>query len=200
MIASRELPTNYHHHKTLDLSRPRIVLWLNLAGFILLILFGWIFGQVIYFFRGADFLLGGITGIITAFAGWSVLALLISLILMLVFHELIHGTFFWLFTHDRPRFALRSGYAYAAAPGWYLHGTQYILVGLSPLVIISIVCLLLSLFVNPSMLPYLLLIATFNAAGAFGDMIVVGWVLKQGKHTLIMDEGDIFYAYFPDID
>ena len=49
----------------------------------------------------------------------------------------------------------------------------------------------------PALIPYLLLIATFNAAGSLGDLIVVGWVLKQPAATYILDEGDIFFSFGP---
>ena len=119
---------------------------------------------------------------------------------MLVVHELIHGMFFWLFTHERPKFALRSGYAFAAAPEWYLPKFQYIIVGLSPLVVISIVCIIFAALVPPSIVPYPLFIATFNAAGALGDMIVVAWVSKQSGTILVRDLGDRFSSFAPDIE
>jgi hypothetical protein len=45
------------------------------------------------------------------------------------------------------------------------------------------------------MVPYLLIIATFNAAGALGDMIVVAWVLMQPNTILVKDDGDRFSTY-----
>jgi hypothetical protein len=112
---------------------------------------------------------------------------------------LIHGIFFWLFTRERPKFALKAGYAFAAAPDWYLPSSQYILVGLSPFVAITILAILFSAFVNSSVVPYLLLIATFNAAGALGDLIVVAWVLRQPRSILVRDQGDKFSSFAPEI-
>ena len=37
----------------------------------------------------------------------------------------------------------------------------------------------------------------FNAAGSIGDLIVVGWILKQPLNILVKDEGDIFSTYLP---
>ena len=116
---------------------------------------------------------------------------------MLVLHELVHGIFFWLFTHDKPRFALKTGYAFAAAPEWYLARNQYIIVGLSPFMIISITSIILGCFVTAPLIPYILLLVTFNAAGSLGDFIVVGWIISQPYTILVKDEGDIFSTYSP---
>ena len=199
MQATKILPSDYHHLKTLDLSGSRTVIGLNLAAIPLIFLFGWFFGRLIILLRSINPFPNGLLGVITIFSLWELIALLLSIILMLIFHELIHGLFFWLFTHERPRFALKSGYAFAAAPEWYLPKFQYTIVGLSPLVLISIVCLIFATFLPPQIVPYLLLIATFNAAGALGDMIIVVWVSSQSNKILVRDQGDKFSTFTPDI-
>jgi hypothetical protein len=195
MHATKILPTNYHHKRTLNLSRPSIVIWLNLAAIPLLFLFGWIFSRLVILLRSINPFPRGFWGAVSYFSIGSLLTLILSIIFMLVFHELIHGLFFWLFTHERPKFALRSGYAFAAAPEWYLPKFQYIIVGLSPLVVISILCVIMAAFMPIMVIPYLLLIATFNAAGALGDMIVVAWILRQSSDILVMDQGDKFSIF-----
>jgi hypothetical protein len=54
--------------------------------------------------------------------------------------------------------------------------------------------------VSSSIVLLLLYIATFNAAGALGDMIVVGWVLKQPNTILVKDQGDKFSSFAPGND
>jgi Putative zincin peptidase len=196
--ATRILPSNYHHSKTLDLSKPGTVIWLNLAAIPLLILFGWFFSRLIILLRSINPFPGGVWGSITTFSVWGVIPLIISILFMLIFHELIHGLFFWVFTHERPKFALKSGYAFAAAPEWYLPKYQYMLVGLSPLVLISILCILIAVFMPVQIVPYVLLIATFNAAGALGDMIVVAWVCSLPNAILMKDQGDNFSSFAPE--
>ncbi len=200
MKAIKDLPTNYHHQKTLDLSSSRTVLWLNLAAIPFLFFFGWLFSRLIIYLRSFNPFENGFWGLVSTFSGWGLIAILIAIILMLVVHELIHGIFFWLFTRERPKFALRSGYAFAAAPEWYLPKMQYFIVGLSPLIIISVVCVILASLMPPSIAPYPLFIATFNAAGALGDMVVVGWVSKQTGSILVRDLGDRFSSFAPDAE
>ena len=198
MRATKQLPANYHLNKTLDFSSSRAALWLNLAAVPLVFLFGWLFSRIIYYLRSINPSATGVWGLLNAFSGLGVIALILSLIFMLTFHELIHGAFFWLFTSERPKFALRPGYAYASSPDWRLPRRQYVIVGLSPLVIISLLSMLFAMILPSSTVPYLFYIATFNAAGALGDMIVVGWVLRQSPAILVQDTGDKFISYTPE--
>jgi len=200
MPATKILPTNYHHLKTLDLSKARVVLWLNLAAIPLLFIFGWLFSRLVVLLRTINPFPKDFWGVLSAFSGWNILALIFSIIFMVVFHELVHGIFFWLFTRERPRFALKAGYAFAAAPDWYLPGSQYIIVGISPFVVISILSIIIATFVASSIVPFILLIATLNAAGALGDMFVVAWVSKQPGTILVRDEGDTFSSFAPGSD
>ena len=171
---------------------------LNMAAVPLLLVFGWLFARLIILLRSINPFPKGVLSFFTTVSGWELLAFPLSIILMLVVHELVHGLFFWLFTRERPRFALKAGYAFAAAPEWYLPGPQYIIVGLSPFVLITLMTVLLAVFVIPPLVPYLLFISTFNAAGALGDLIVVGWVLRQPNTVLVKDEGDIFTSFAPE--
>ena len=197
MQATKYLPTNYHCYKTLNLSGSRTILWLNLAAFLLLFFFGWLFSRLITKFTPIHPFQNGILGLFSSFSLLSLGVILLSILIVLIFHELTHGLFFWLFTHEHPTFSLKAGYAYAAAPQWYLPILQYLLVGISPFVIITILYILLARLVPLHLIKFLLLIATFNAAGSIGDLIVVGWLLKQPMNILVKDEGDIFSTYLP---
>lgn len=198
MNAIQILPDNYHTQKILDLSSSRTVFWLNLAAIPLLFLFGWLFSRLINAFRTTAPFVQGFWGLISTFSGWGLFVILALIILMLVVHELIHGMFFLLFTRERPKFALRSGYAFAAAPNWYLPKYQYIIVGISPLIVISIICIVLAIFIPATAVPYPLFVATFNAAGALGDMIVVAWISGQSNTILVKDQGDKFFSFAPE--
>ncbi len=195
MRATKTIPSDYHSHKTLDLSNARTMFLLNLAALPLLFLFGWMFARIFILVRDTNPFPGGFWGLVSSYSWVDWIALPLSIALMLVFHELVHGIFFWLFTQERPRFALKSGYAYAAAPEWYLPRKQYVLVGLSPLLVISVLSIILAVLFPAHQVSYLLFVATFNAAGALGDIIVVAWVFRQPRTTLIMDHGDKFLSF-----
>lgn len=195
MQATKNLPADYHHQKTLDLSNFRVALLLNLAAIPLLFIYGWLFGRMIILLRSINPFPKGLASFLFTISGGEITAFALSIILMVVLHELIHGSFFWLFTHARPRFSLKISYAFAAAPEWYLPRSQYIIVGISPFVVISVISILLATFVMPALVVYMLIIASLNAAGALADLIVVAWVLKQPKTILIKDEGDVFSSF-----
>lgn len=197
MHATKTLPPNYQPQKTLDFSTSRAAIGLNLAAVPLLFLYGWLFSRIINYLRSINPSAKGAWSIFTAFSGIEVIALILSVIFMFIFHELIHGAFFWLFTGEQPKFALKSGYAFAAAPDWHLPRTQYIVVGVSPFVVISLLSVIIAAFTTSSLVPYLIYIATFNAAGALGDMIVVAWVLAQSHAVLVRDQGDKFSTFSP---
>ena len=195
MRATKQIPANYHLDKTLNLSSTRAAIWLNVAAVPLLFLFGWLFSLIIHYLRILNPSAAGVWGLFNAFTGWGILALIASLVLMLTFHELIHGACFWLFTSERPKFALRPGYAYASAPEWCLPRGQYVIVGLAPFAVISVLSILIATFTPAPIVPYFIYIATFNAAGALGDMIVVAWVLRQSSAVLVQDQGDKFTTF-----
>lgn len=198
MRAVKDLPSNYHFQNTLNLSSIRASILLNLAAIPLIFVFGWTFEQLIIVLRPINPFPDGVFNFLITIPGLKVIILLFLVVLMLVVHELTHGLFFWIFTHKRPNFALKPGYAFAAAPLWYIPYRQYMIVGLSPFIIITIISISLAMIVPLSIIPYFLFIATFNAAGALGDFLVVSWILRQPKNILVKDEGDIFHSYVPD--
>ena len=177
------------------MAEPRTVVWLNLAAIPLLILFGWLFGRIVGAFNSSSPTISMIWASLTTFSIRNLVGIIISILFMLVLHELIHWAFFGLFTHEIPRFALKSGYAFAAAPEWYVPKYQYIIVGLSPLIIISILSIVFGALINSFFISYIVLIAALNAAGALGDIIVVVWVSIQTNHLFVNDQGDIFTTY-----
>jgi hypothetical protein len=195
MKSMKILPPDYHLASIMNLAEPRTVVWLNLAAIPLLILFGWLFGRIVGSLNSSSPTISMIWTNLTTFSIRNLVGIIISILFMLILHELIHGAFFGFFTREIPRFALKSGYAFAAAPEWYVPKYQYIIVGLSPLLIISILSIVIGALTTPFFIPYIVLIAALNAAGALGDMIVVAWVTIQTNHLFVNDQGDIFTTY-----
>jgi hypothetical protein len=198
MQPTKTLPGTYQFHKILDFSSRRASIGLNLAAIPLLFVYGWIFSSIITYLRSLNPSAVGTWSLLASLPWFELIALIASIIFMFTFHEMIHGAFFWLFTGEQPKFALKTGYAYAAAPDWCLPRLQYIVVGLSPFIVISILAIVIATFTPASIVRYLIYIATFNAAGALGDMIVVAWVLTQSPAALVQDQGDKFIVFAPD--
>jgi hypothetical protein len=112
-------------------------------------------------------------------------------LVLIVTHELVHGAFFWQFTGQRPRFAFKGAYAYASAPGWYIPQHQYLVVGLAPLILLSIAGLILMGVLPPKWVFMLVIVFAVHAAGCIGDLIVVGWLLWRRGDLLVQDDGEL---------
>jgi hypothetical protein len=203
MQAVKILPPNYEQRGSLDFVENKAsMIVVYVIGLVLMGLFVglavWFMGLV---FPGVDVILalwsvaGGVTGL-----GGRILVIVVVLAVTLgagVVHELVHGLFFWIFTRERPAFGVKSLYFYAGAPGWYLTRTQHVVVGLSPLVVVTVVGLLAAWFVPPAVAAWLLMAIVANAGGAAGDLMAAVWLLRQPRETLIQDTGLVLTIYQP---
>lgn len=194
MLPCQTLPAEYELARAIDLrQQPRLMLGLNLIGLGLLLVFGWLFawlaaglrspGEAISFSLPSG--LAAILGIGVAFG------------VVLLLHELVHGACFWLITRARPRFGLQLAYAYASAPQWYIPRNPYLVVGLAPFVLISLVgAILLPWLPEALVLPWIFALAV-NASGSIGDLYIVGWLLRRPSSALVNDHGDCIHIYLP---
>jgi hypothetical protein len=203
MKAVKTLPQDYEQHGTLDFAENKAALILvNVAGLVLMGLFIWLalwfFGLV---FPGVDVVLAlwSIAGG-AAELGGRVIVIVVALLVMLVvgvIHELVHGLFFWVFTRERPVFGAKSLYFYAGAPNWYLPRGQHVVVGLTPLVLVTLVGLLVTLVAPAAVAVWVLLAVVANAGGAAGDLMAAVWLLRQPPETLVCDTGVVLTIYRP---
>ena len=112
-------------------------------------------------------------------------------VFVLIIHEIIHGLFFWIFSHGRPVFALRPLYAYAGAPTWFFPKRQYAITALGPLIIIGAVGLLLLLLAPISWMLMIALLVALNTSGAIGDVFVFFRLLKCSPTSFANDTGEV---------
>jgi len=199
--ATQQLPPGYAFLISLDLSKNKAaMIGLNLLGLALMVCFGWLFARIAIWLRPEVDLssrlsssqinsLGQLAGIIAV-----VIGILAAVVLL---HEAVHGAFFWLFTRQRPHFGIRAAYAYASAPDWFIPRNQYLVVGIAPLVVLSLLGIALMAVVPESWLVPLLAFLVFNASGAVGDLVVIIWLLFQSSQVLAQDGGDAVTIYAP---
>jgi hypothetical protein len=205
MCATKVLPANYHPYATVDLAKNKALLvGLTLLGLGLFLVFGWLFVQLAIAVRGGGDAtqvpgIGLTTSASGAFSftlsGSWIVAVLLACFLVPVVHEATHGIFFWVFTRERPRFGYRVLYAYAAAPDWYLPRGRYLMVGLAPLVLLSLGGTALLPVAPVALVPTLLAFLVFNAAGTVGDIVISIWLLFQPATLLARDTGDAITFY-----
>lgn len=189
MQATKQLPANYQLHKTLDLGQKRWTIGLNVLTFPLFALFGWLFIRIVALIHPPfGCCLNAIIG-----DAMSSIAFLLSVaggvVAIIVLHELVHGLFFWMFTRERPTFGFKGLYAFAGAPAWHLPRNQMLLVTLAPLLLLSLVGILAIPFASLSLALGLILMMSFNAAGAVGDLVSAVWLLAQPGSVLVRDNG-----------
>jgi len=197
MFAVRSPPIEYTILKVLDLASRPVVILLNLAAIPLVPIF-YLFFDLLRSMILPDHAFSLLTVSETlTFSLWQLLVIILGLIIMVIIHELIHGLFFWIYTHERPVFAIKPAYAFAAAPEWYVRRNAYFLIGLAPLILISVILVPLAVLLPSSSAAVVLLIAAMNAAGSLGDIVVVTWILFHPADSYIQDHGDRFILFLP---
>lgn len=209
MQVTTALPTNYHRQATLDLSKNRkAVVGAIVSGIILLLTVGWLLVQFTNLVRPTalealrfhDILTtmpDGNTSIVLPFR--LIADAIVALVLVTLVHELVHGVFFWRFAGQRPTFGIKGLFPYAAAPsGVYFPRNQFLVVGIAPLVLLTLVGLLLMVIAPVVIVPILLLFVAFNVAGAAGDLVMVAWLLSYSPDTLMQDNGSGVIVYGPE--
>lgn len=189
--ATENLPPNFSLFHTLDLANRKLMIGMNLAGVLLLFIFGWLFLGAAAFLNPQFFRLE--LQILVRVLSLSTLLLIIGLVVLL--HELCHALFFWLFSRQRPKIGFNLFYAYAAAPDWYFTRSQFVLIALAPVLVLTLAGIIALPLLDFLMTARIILALTVNAAGAVGDFMVVIWVLGQPANILLRDEGTAVSAY-----
>lgn len=190
--ATRELSPTYQQSRILDLgSQPGLMIVLNLVGLLLFFAFG------LAFLHLAALLYPGIVFKASNFpALLMILALLLAYAAVLVLHELVHGLFFVILTGSRPHFGLKQMYAYACAPEWYIPRNQFLVVGLAPLILITLAGFLILPLLSPTLATFTLFAMAVNASGAIGDLYTVLWILRFPADAFVCDHGEKFTIYW----
>ena len=119
---------------------------------------------------------------------------LLAYLLVLGLHEGIHGLVFAVLG-GQPRFGARLPLAlYCGAPQQLFTRNAYLVVGLAPLVVISLAGIGLMLLA-PQLAPFIQLGLIGNAAGAAGDLWAARVLLRQPRTALIQDSATGFEVY-----
>jgi hypothetical protein len=193
-ISTKTLPEGYSQSGEINMKKnKRLAIILNIIA---------VFVAVLSFFVLSGFaawVRPGITNVSGSITLGMVVILVALYVVLMTIHELIHGFFFWVFTHSRPVFGVRLFYAYAGAPAWYIPYRQYAFVALGPLVIIGVVGMLLMLLVPESWILTIIILVALNTGGAMGDFLVLIRLFKLPQRSLANDTGDVVTFYEHDL-
>src|SRR6266496_961339 len=122
--------------------------------------------------------------------GWGLLLWfginILGYILILPIHEVIHAAAFTLWG-GKPYFGTKLPYAiYCGAKNQLFRRNQYLVVGLAPLVVITLAGIVFTLL-YPGLAAYTLLGTVGNFSGAAGDVWVAKRLLRQPADVLVED-------------
>jgi signal transduction histidine kinase len=125
-----------------------------------------------------------------AIGGWGLLLWIIinivGYILILPLHELVHAAAFLLWG-GRPYFGTRLPYAlYCGAKNQLFRRNQYLVVGLAPLVVITLAGIIFTL-VSPALASYTIFATVGNISGAAGDVWAARRLLRLPPSVLVED-------------
>lgn len=120
--------------------------------------------------------------------------ILLLLIVVPVVHEAVHGVAAQV-VGVHPSYGIGPGYAYTTFLEPVGKG-QYLLIGLAPLVVLSIIGVAVMVLV-PSIAGLTLVFLVGNAAGAMGDVWMAWRTVQLPADASIYDLADGFVAYLP---
>ncbi len=191
MKAIEKSRVNFLYNETVDFSKnKKLALSVNLLGLLLFPLF-----YIILFYLLKVLSAGPSDDLLYYWKSFSRLPLIYSgifltaLLVLLVIHEFIHAILFYLFTGEKPVYGFKGVYGYAGSPNWYLRKDYYLIVGLSPFVIISVSGIIILLLIPAEFSSIIVLLLTTHAAGCIGDIWVSIKLISRPEETYINDSG-----------
>lgn len=192
MAPIQALPDGYQEAATVVLTEPARLLRLNLYALVPLVL------ALILLERWHAFARTVWTPTLDVPALSGAVSVIVGIIGVLIVHEGLHGVAILAFGH-RARFGakLSQGVLYATADNAYFRRDEFLVVALTPLVVITLVALVGIAIGNDALAWALALWATINAAGAIGDLWSSGYCLRYPASALVKDEGDGFRVFMP---
>ncbi len=189
MNPTKSLPETYFLAWEVDMKKDARLNWmLQIIGTLWFVVAAWVLWKIVAILR-PTYSLEITVEILT------LVVALLTIFITLIFHELIHGLFFWLFTKERPHFGIGPGYAYAAAPDWYFPKGKYLIVGLAPLVMLSAFGLAAIPLIPAAWVEIIFLAIVFNAGGAVGDLYICLRIAGEARDIRVRDNGDGFEIY-----
>ena len=121
---------------------------------------------------------------------------LLSMILYLVLHELVHGICMKWFGKTKVHYGFTGLYAYAGSSS-YFNKSSYVVISLAPVVLWGIVLSIITCMAAPSWFWFVYLVQVCNISGAAGDFYVVYRMAKMPADILVQDSGTAMTIYAP---
>jgi hypothetical protein len=193
MNPTQTLPENYVLGWDMNMKRDkRLNIILQAAAIGWMALAGWLLVSIVMWMR-PDFKdelrIGMAVNLLT------LLLILLVMVVTIVFHELVHGLLFWFFARHKPEFGIGRGYAFAAMPDWYFPKRQYLVIGLGPLVGLTLLGMAIIAFAPLTWIGLVFAGVVINVGGAIGDVYVCWRIAREAEDVWVKDIGDGFQVY-----
>lgn len=171
----KELPENYKLILSLDLQNNKKQFWIvNILSFLIMIpmlIIGHLYTSIFNLFNNPVQMI---------FLG-------IGVIVYMVLHEMVHGIFMYYYSKEKPFFGFTGAYAYAGSNCYY-YKKPYLIIALSPIVILGIIIFILNIIL-PEYFWIIYFIQVANISGAAGDLYVTYKFMKLNDNVLVKDIG-----------
>lgn len=186
------LPEGYRELRRIDLQKnKRLMLFVNLLALVIAALLCVAGHQVVPVSKMFDMS----DGIVLFFVRFGVM--LGGTVLYIVLHEAVHGIFFRIYGNGvKPTFGFTGMYAFAASKA-YFNRVSYLIIGLSPVVILGAVLLVLNLLLPAVWFWPIFFIQITNLSGAAGDFYVSVLLARMPSTLLVQDDGVAMTFYVP---
>jgi hypothetical protein len=190
--ATQQLPENYHKIDELDLNNNRgLSMILTLTGIGLLFGVSWLLLESLTFLRPEYLSTENILVITGMREFWrGVLLLIVSMGLMTVLYSGVRWLMFLIVTRQHPTLRVRGFSAYTTAPAWYIPRRAYLLISLTPVVLITLFGVAAIPIVPLNFVPGVMLVVSLNFAAAINDIVTAYWLLRRPKDILIQSYRD----------
>ncbi len=185
------LPQNYKLKKEIDLQKDKKLMILVNVGAILisvpLLIIGMLINPIEISIEniGISLLLKPLIAIV-------------GIIIYTVLHELVHGFFIKCYCGEKAEYGFTGLYAFAGKKTAYFAKKDYLIIALSPVVILGIVLLILNFIVPSDWFWVVYVIQIVNLSGASGDFYVEYLLSKTSQDVLVNDAGVSMKVYEPE--
>jgi len=169
-----DLPDGYREIKTVDFQKDKRLMAFVNAGAIAIVAAMFIVGHIIAPISLSINLL-------------RVLVAAIAIIAYIVAHELVHGVFIKIYSGKKAWYGFEGVYAYAGSDA-YFSKRQYVVIALSPVVLLGAVLLLLNILL-PQRFWVIYIVQMTNLSGAAGDYYMTWLMSRLPPDVLVKDEG-----------
>ena len=180
---TKELPDGYQPAKTVDVGEKRFAILMNLAATLLTAVVG-VGGFFLKFAGDPGSAIPDLSNV-WLFEGW-LFAILVSLIVYLVLHELTHGIVYKILTGEKLTFGLKLSCAFCGVPDVYVTRKTAFLALLAPFTVFSVAFLVPFFLLSGSLSFSFLVLFSLHFGGCAGDLYDTFLLLFRLKGNLLM--------------